>query len=303
MDSHQEKYTPKGQKKMKKFLAIVFALIFALSACTVAFAEEAKAFTCTICGLKYDTTAEYNDHYKVCKAESDAAKANAITSITLQLKANGEVVQEVAVTEKENWTYTFVELNKYDENGNLIETDKRTNLWAWKHPHKADGTTTYTELKGDIQMTDVDFGYVPERIVLKNVTLTAAPGQKIAFVGATGAGKTTITNLINRFYDIADGKMVADTIKTPYEKRLEIGHHAYHYLKYSNNFAIPDVDVDNEFGLRVIIRYSKKMRTTVCDIEIDGKRTMILMTPNLFVDTVNAAAGSILDGSLYRIKN
>lgn len=106
-----------------------------------------------------------------------------------------------------------------------------------------------------------------------------------------------------QFVDIADGKMVADTIKTPYEKRLEIGHHDYHYLKYSNNFAIPDVDVDNEFGLRVIIRYSKKMRTTVCDVEIDGKRTMILMTPNLFVDTVNTAAGSISDGSLYRIKN
>ncbi len=98
-----------------------------------------------------------------------------------------------------------------DENGNITETEERTGRWAWKHPHK-DGTLTYTELKGDIQMFDVDFGYVPEKIVLHNVSLYAHPGQKIAFVGATGAGKTTITNLINRFYDIADGKIRYDGI-------------------------------------------------------------------------------------------
>ncbi len=101
---------------------------------------------------------------------------------------------------------------KKDDNGNLIETEERTGLWAWKHFHKADGTTTYTELKGDIVMDDVDFGYVPEKQVLSGVTLYAKPGQKIAFVGATGAGKTTITNLINRFYDIADGKIRYDGI-------------------------------------------------------------------------------------------
>ena len=101
---------------------------------------------------------------------------------------------------------------KKDENGNLIETTERTGLWAWKHYHKADDTTTYTELKGDLVMDMVDLGYVPEKQVLTDVSLYAKPGQKIAFVGATGAGKTTITNLINRFYDIADGKIRYDGI-------------------------------------------------------------------------------------------
>ena len=98
------------------------------------------------------------------------------------------------------------------EDGTITESDKRTGHWAWKHPHKADGTITYTELKGDIVMDMVDFAYVPEKTVLQDVTLYARPGQKIAFVGATGAGKTTITNLINRFYDIADGKIRYDGI-------------------------------------------------------------------------------------------
>ena len=100
---------------------------------------------------------------------------------------------------------------KEDENGNLTECAERTGRWAWKHPH-GDGTLTYTELKGDIVMDMVDFAYVPEKQVLYDVTLYAHPGQKIAFVGATGAGKTTITNLINRFYDIADGKIRYDGI-------------------------------------------------------------------------------------------
>ena len=97
------------------------------------------------------------------------------------------------------------------EDGTITEADTHTGHWAWKHPH-GDGSLTYTELKGDITMHNVDFGYVPEKQVLCDVTLYANPGQKIAFVGATGAGKTTITNLINRFYDIADGKIRYDGI-------------------------------------------------------------------------------------------
>jgi len=98
-----------------------------------------------------------------------------------------------------------------DENGQLTESHTRTGMWAWKHPHE-DGTTTYTRLMGDVRMSEVDFGYVEDKIVLHDITLYAKPGQKIAFVGATGAGKTTITNLINRFYDIADGKIRYDGI-------------------------------------------------------------------------------------------
>ena len=108
----------------------------------------------------------------------------------------------------------YVELvnAKEDENGNLTESPTRTNLWAWKHPHKAEGTVTYTKQEGSVVFDDVDFGYDNDKIVLHNISLYAKPGQKIAFVGATGAGKTTITNLINRFYDIADGKIRYDGI-------------------------------------------------------------------------------------------
>ncbi len=101
---------------------------------------------------------------------------------------------------------------KYDENGNITETPERTERWAWKHPHSADGSVTYAPLTGDVRFFDVDFEYEENKPVLHNVTLYAKPGQKVAFVGATGAGKTTITNLINRFYDIADGKIRYDGI-------------------------------------------------------------------------------------------
>lgn len=111
---------------------------------------------------------------------------------------------------------------KRDENGELTETSERTHLWAWKHPHTADGSVTYTELKGDIVLDDVDFGYVPEKMVLHNIDIYAEPGQKVAFVGATGAGKTTITNLINRFYDIADGKIRYDGININKIKKADL---------------------------------------------------------------------------------
>ncbi|MDD6203531.1 MAG: ABC transporter ATP-binding protein [Firmicutes bacterium] len=102
-------------------------------------------------------------------------------------------------------------VNVRSEDGRLVETNERTGSWAWKHPHK-DGTLTYTPLAGDVRLTEVDFGYSPEKTVLHDVSVYAEPGQKVAFVGATGAGKTTITNLINRFYDIADGKIRYDGI-------------------------------------------------------------------------------------------
>ena len=109
-----------------------------------------------------------------------------------------------------------------DENGQLREAPERTNIWAWKHPHKAEGTVTYTRQEGGVVFDDVDFGYTDNKIVLHNISLWAKPGQKIAFVGATGAGKTTITNLINRFYDIADGKIRYDGININKIKKADL---------------------------------------------------------------------------------
>ena len=115
-------------------------------------------------------------------------------------------------------------VNAKEENGKLTETHERTGLWAWKHTHQADGSVDYKKLEGDVVFDDVDFGYVPEKIVLHDVNLFASPGQKIAFVGTTGAGKTTITNLINRFYDIADGKIRYDGININKIKKADLRH-------------------------------------------------------------------------------
>ena len=126
---------------------------------------------------------------------------------------------------------------EYDENGHLRETEKRTHLWAWKHPHQADGTVTYTELKGEVTLNDVDFGYVEGKQVLHNVSVYANPGEKVAFVGATGAGKTTITNLINRFYDIADGKIRYDGININKIKKSDLRRSLGIVLQETNLFT------------------------------------------------------------------
>ena len=111
---------------------------------------------------------------------------------------------------------------KKDAQGNLTECKERTGLWAWKHPHQADGTVTYTELKGDVRFYDMTFGYTEDHMVLHDLTLYAKPGQKLAFVGSTGAGKTTITNLINRFYDVQDGKIRYDDININKIKKADL---------------------------------------------------------------------------------
>ena len=138
--------------------------------------------------------------------------SNQINAIVMALAGAERIFELMDEQPETDDGYVQLVNAKIDENGNLTETPEHTGHWAWKHPHKADGTVTYTELKGDITMTNVDFGYVPEKLVLHDVTLYAKSGQKIAFVGATGAGKTTITNLINRFYDIDDGKIRYDNI-------------------------------------------------------------------------------------------
>ena len=122
--------------------------------------------------------------------------------------------------ETDNGYVTLVNAQK--ENGVLVETSEHTGLWAWKHTHQADGSVDYIELTGDVVFDDVDFGYNPDKIVLHNVDLYATPGQKIAFVGSTGAGKTTITNLINRFYDIQDGKIRYDGININKIKKADL---------------------------------------------------------------------------------
>lgn len=138
--------------------------------------------------------------------------SNQINSVVMAMAGANRVFALMDEKPEEDNGYVTLVNAGYDENGNLTESEKRTGLWAWKHPHAADDSVTYTLLRGDIVMDDVDFGYDPDKIVLHNVTLYAKPGQKVAFVGATGAGKTTITNLLNRFYDIADGKIRYDGI-------------------------------------------------------------------------------------------
>ena len=123
--------------------------------------------------------------------------------------------------EKDEGYVTLVHIKKHKD-GTFEETTEKTRDFAWKHPHQADGTVTYTEVKGDIVLTDVDFGYNPEKTVLHNISIYAHPGQQIAFVGATGAGKTTITNLLNRFYDIADGKIRYDGININKIKKSDL---------------------------------------------------------------------------------
>ena len=145
-----------------------------------------------------------------------------MNSVVMAMAGADRIFSLLDQSEEEDDGYvTLVRVVK-DENGNYVETNKREGEWAWRHPHKADGSVTYTLLAGDIRMFNVDFGYVPERIVLHDVSLYAEPGQKIAFVGATGAGKTTITNLINRFYDIADGKIRYDGINVNKIKKADL---------------------------------------------------------------------------------
>lgn len=124
------------------------------------------------------------------------------------------------IPETDEGYVTLVNVKEVD--GQLVETEERTGRWAWKHPHKAEGTVTYHELLGDVVFDGVDFGYVPEKMVLHDIQMFATPGQKIAFVGSTGAGKTTITNLINRFYDIQDGKIRYDGININKIKKADL---------------------------------------------------------------------------------
>ena len=160
-----------------------------------------------------------------------------INSIIMGLAGASRIFSLIDQTPEKDDGYVTLVNAEIDENGNITETEKHTGKWAWKHPHSADGTITYTELKGDVRMTDVDFAYEEGKPVLHDVTVWAEPGQKVAFVGATGAGKTTITNLINRFYDIADGKIRYDGININKIKKSDLRRSLGIVLQETNLFT------------------------------------------------------------------
>ncbi|MFR8011771.1 MAG: ABC transporter ATP-binding protein [Clostridia bacterium] len=178
-------------------------------------------------------------------------------------------------------------VNAREENGQLVECKEHTGIWAWKHPHSADGSVTYTRLRGDVRLNHVDFGYTPEKTVLHDITLYAEAGQKVAFVGATGAGKTTITNLINRFYDIADGKIRYDGININKIKKADLRRSMGIVLQDSNLFS--GTVMEN-------IRYGKLDATDeecIAAAKLAGADDFITRLPNGY-DTQIAANGSSL---------
>ncbi|CDC68642.1 putative uncharacterized protein [Staphylococcus sp. CAG:324] len=164
--------------------------------------------------------------------------SNQINPIAMAIGGTSRVYELLDEEKEIDEGYVTLVMGKYDTKGNIVECNRKEHtLWAWKHPHTADGSITYTLLQGDIRMFDVDFGYVSDKIVLHDVSLYAKPGQKIAFVGATGAGKTTITNLINRFYDIADGKIRYDGININKIKKKDLRRSLGMVLQDTNLFS------------------------------------------------------------------
>lgn len=164
--------------------------------------------------------------------------SNQINPIAMAIGGTSRVYELLDEEKETDEGYVTLVMGKYDAKGNIVECNRKEHtLWAWKHPHTADGSITYTLLQGDIRMFDVDFGYVSDKIVLHDVSLYAKPGQKIAFVGATGAGKTTITNLINRFYDIADGKIRYDGININKIKKKDLRRSLGMVLQDTNLFS------------------------------------------------------------------
>lgn len=159
-----------------------------------------------------------------------------INSVVMGIAGSKRIFELLDETPEVDDGYVTLVNAKYDLNGCIVESDERTGMWAWKHPHQ-NGTITYTLLRGDIRFYDVDFGYNPDKIILHNVSLYAKPSQKIAFVGATGAGKTTITNLINRFYDLADGKIRYDDININKIKKADLRRSIGMVLQDTNLFT------------------------------------------------------------------
>ncbi len=165
-----------------------------------------------------------------------------INSIVMAMAGAGRIYSLIDREPEADDGYVTLVNVEYSENGEITETSRHTGKWAWKHPHSADGSVTYTPLRGDVRMTEVDFSYVPGKQVLSDVSVYAEPGQKVAFVGATGAGKTTITNLINRFYDIADGKIRYDGININKIKKADLRRSLGIVLQETNLFSGTVID-------------------------------------------------------------
>lgn len=162
--------------------------------------------------------------------------SNQVNSVVMGLAGAERIFELIDEEPEEDEGYVTL-VNVREENGEIVECKERTGMWAWKHSHQEDGTVTYTKLAGDVRMFDVDFGYEKDKTVLHNITLYAEPGQKVAFVGSTGAGKTTITNLINRFYDITDGKIRYDGININKIKKSDLRRSLGVVLQETNLFT------------------------------------------------------------------
>ncbi len=210
---------------------------------------------------------------------------NNLNSVILALAGAGRIFEMMdEEPEKDEGYVTLVNAKKVD--GKIVETEERTGMWAWKHPHH-DGTLTYVELKGHIELVNVVFGYSKDKIVLHNISLYAKPGQKIAFVGATGAGKTTITNLLNRFYDIEDGKIRYDGINITKIKKGD--------LRRSLGMVLQDVNLFTG-TIKENIRYGNKLATdeeVIAAAKLANAHDFIMRLPNGY-DTVLTGNGSEL---------
>lgn len=214
--------------------------------------------------------------------------SNQLNAVIMGLAGAGRVFSLIdEVPEVDEGYVTLV--NTKEVNGEMVECKERTGMWAWKHPHE-NGTTTYTKLTGDVRMYDVDFGYVKDKIVLHNITLYAEPGQKVAFVGATGAGKTTITNLINRFYDIADGKIRYDGININKIKKADLRRSLGIVLQDTNLFT--GTVMDN-------IRYGKldaTERECMEAAKLSGAHDFITRLPDGYHTQLSGNGGNLSQG-------
>lgn len=216
--------------------------------------------------------------------------AQTVSGIAQAVAGAGRVFALLDETPETDDGYVTLVNAAYDENGNVTETAERTGRWAWRHPHSADGSVTYTEVKGDILLDDVDFAYDPEKPVLKGVSVFAKPGQRVAFVGSTGAGKTTITNLINRFYDIADGKIRYDGININKIKKAD--------LRRSLGMVLQDTNLFTG-TVRENIRYGR-LDATDEDVEaaarLAGAHDFIMHLPNGYDSMLTADGANLSQG-------